>query len=392
MDSAIRGPQASAQSRPFRGLAIARLALSMMFHDRAKMLGTVLGVVFAVVLGAQQLGVLFGLLDKNTMFVDHAEADIWILPTGTKQLQPGRKLSASTLNQARSTSGVSLAAPLVFGTATVQRPWGGSEPVTLVGTELPARLGGPWNVVLGQAEALAQPDAVILEDSRRAALGAVNLGSIREINGRKVQAVGFTWGLLPFAPAYAFAELDLAREILRTSRDEQDFVLVRVAPGEDVHAVAARLRTRLPDLTVLTRQEFHDTIVRTLLSEQLGISFGTSTAFGLLIGFIIVALSMFSSVIDNLREFGTLKAVGVTNWDLAKLLLVQSVTYALIGSIVGLFVVAGMTEGIRSPNLVVIVPWPLLAATPVVMTFLCALASTLALRRVRKLEPGMVFR
>ena len=46
--------------------ATVSLALRMMFHDKAKLIGTTLGVVFAVVLSAQQLGILFGLLQKNT--------------------------------------------------------------------------------------------------------------------------------------------------------------------------------------------------------------------------------------------------------------------------------------------------------------------------------------
>ena len=105
-----------------------------------------------------------------------------------------------------------------------------------------------------------------------------------------------------------------------------------------------------------------------------------------------IALSMFSAVIDNLREFGTLKAIGLTSWDLALMLLVQSLVYALIGSLIGLGLVGLMSAGIRSANLVVIVPTPLIIATPIIMSGLCMLASVLAMRRVRRLEPGMVFR
>ena len=71
---------------------------------------------------------------------------------------------------------------------------------------------------------------------------------------------------------------------------------------------------------------------------------------------------------------------------------VQSIIYALLGSLIGLGLVAQIAEGIRSANLSVIVPRALIIAAPIVMTVLCVLASSLALRRVRKLEPGMVFR
>jgi putative ABC transport system permease protein len=233
---------------------------------------------------------------------------------------------------------------------------------------------------------------VFYEDARREKMGDINLGSVREIAGHEVVAVGFTWGLMPFGPPYAFAEVGLARTLLGFGEEEQSFVLVKVADGETADAVAARLQERLPETKVWTQKGFHDSIVKTLLGEQLGITFGTSTAFGLLIGFIIVALSMFSAVLDNIKEFGTLKAIGVTNGDLSRLLFTQSVLYALLGSFVGLGVVGFASEGIRSANLSLVLPWQLLALAPAVMTVLCLVASVLALQRVRRLEPGMVFR
>lgn len=143
---------------------------------------------------------------------------------------------------------------------------------------------------------------------------------------------------------------------------------------------------------MLTRGEYSRSVVVTLLKEQLGASFATSTSFGLIIGFVIVALSMFSSVLDNLREFGTLKAIGCTNLDLALLLFCQASLYALAGSLIGLGLVSQMAEGIRGPKLVPIVPPVLLAIVPALMLVVCVVASTLALSRIRKLEPGMVFR
>lgn len=397
-ESPIRDRLLKARRGPLvRFVATFTLALKMMFHDKPKLIGTTLGVVFAVVLSAQQLGILFGLLQKNTMFVDNANADIWVTPPGTNQLQPGKRLPDTVRLQALTTEGVADARPLIYGTGSIQRPWGGSEPVGIVGFDLPTHegaewIGGPWNIVAGSREALALPNAVFLDDARREKMGDVNLGSEREINGHALRVVGFTWGLLPFGPPYTFVETKVGRSLLEMGPEEQHFVLVDVAEGEDHEVVAQRLQERLPETRVMTKATFHDSIVATLLGEQLGLTFGTSTAFGLLIGFIIVALSMFSSVLDNLKEFGTLKAIGSTNGDLSRLLIVQSVMYAALGSFIGLGMVGFAAEGIRSASLTMIVPLELIVATPVVMTALCVIASVLALRRVRKLEPGMVFR
>lgn len=371
--------------------SMGRLGLAMLTHSKLKSIGTLFGVIFAVVLCAQQLGVLLGLLAKNTMLVENAGADIWIAPPGTVRPQAGALLDESVLMEARVTPGVAHAAPFILSGGNMLKPGGGTEAVTLIGTEYPALLGGPWNMVAGNASALGQPDTLIMEDSQRKKLGGVNIGSVRELNGHLVYVAGFTWGLLPFGPSYAFAEIDHARRLTNIADHQMNFVLVKLAPGADAEATAAALRSRLADTEVFTADGLAHSVVTSLLAEQLGISFGTSTMFGLIVGFVIVALSMFSAVVDNLREFGTLKAIGCTNRDLGRLLAIQSIAFAWVGSILGLGIATRLTEVIRSPELVPVVPVELIVGTPVVMTLLCLAASTLAMRRIRSLEPGMVF-
>jgi putative ABC transport system permease protein len=370
-----------------------RLGLSMMLFDKAKLVGTILGVVFAVVLTNQQLGIFLGLLDRNEMFAMHAGADIWILPPSTKNLAPGRTVQISALHAATTTPGVAWAEPLLYGAASVKTPKGGSEQVSLVGTHAPRYAGGPWNVVAGDAQAIERPDTMTFESSERETLGAINLGSVREVNGRRMTAGALTWGLEPFGPSYAFTDYETAREMLRTPADETSYVLVGVERSHTPAEVKRALTERIPGVKVMTTDELVASIANFIIFEQsLGMSFGASTAFGLIVGFVIVALSMFSSVVDNIREFGTLKAVGATTGDLALLLLAQSVAYALIGTLIGLALVAEMGALLRSPRLTLITPPWLSGGTVVLMLGVCIVASVLALLRIRKVEPAMVFR
>jgi putative ABC transport system permease protein len=372
--------------------AMMRVGVRMMFHDRLKLLGTLFGVVFAVLLAVQQLSILFGLLEKNTMFVSRSKADIWLAPPNTQQLQTGEMMGPSVLARARTTAGVAQAEPLLFVPASLDKPDGGTEPVTLVGVSLPHQLGGPWAMVQGSADVIASPDTLVFEDSERERYGNLNLYAVRELNGYRVRAGGFTWGLLPFGPAYAFGEIDLVRTLTATPVDRMNFVLIRAHTGEDIEELVARLRSRIPEVTVLTSSAFSRSIAGTLLRQQLGITFGVSTSFGLAIGFIIVALSMFSAVLDNLREFGTLKAIGCRNGDLTILVFSQSLVYAAIGSLIGLGLVTRVADGIRSAKLVPIIPQPVYWIVPPLMLGICLVASGLALSRIRKLEPAMVFR
>ncbi|MBM4377301.1 MAG: FtsX-like permease family protein [Deltaproteobacteria bacterium] len=387
-------PLPSRASLAVRWRAMARTGLRMMLHDKLKMLGTLIGVVFAVILANQQLGTFMGLLQKNVLFLRNSGADVWIAPPGTTQFQSGKPISDVALMRARVMPDVEWAEPLLLGSVTVATPVGGAEPVTLIGVRLPIKGGGPWNMVAGTPEVLARPDTMIFEDADREKLGGLNLGSVREVAGHKVTVGGFTYGLIPFAPSFAFASYDLARELLKTPRDRMNFVMVKAKPGTDPVVLARALQENLGDeVKVMAKDDYAKTVYGYLLrATPLGITFGTSTLFGLIVGFVIVSLSMFSAVVDNLREFGTLKALGTTTADLAKLLFVQSVAYALVGSTIGLALVSNLANAIRSPRLALVLLPQTFGATFFVMTALCVIASSLALLRLHRLEPAMVFR
>jgi putative ABC transport system permease protein len=376
-----------------RLVTMSRVGLSMLFFDKVKLAGTLFGVVFAVVLADQQAGTFLGVIYKNVMFVERSDADIWLVPEGVEQFGPGQDMSTSNATMAKATRGVSAAEPIIIQMSNIQLPAGGTQQVALVGCKYPYATGGPWGIVKGSGSALTRPNTLIFEDGDRETIGDLNYGSVREVNGRRIAVGGFTWGLIPFGPSYAFGDYDLVREITGVEQDRANFVLVKVAPGSDVQSIKRDLAARADNAVVLTRHEFIRLIVQHVLKKTaIGVTFGTSTLFGLVVGFVIVSLSMFSAVVDNIREFGTLKAVGSTNLDLMFLLFAQAVAVAVLGTIAGLALVSQIVLWIRTPKLVVILPPWLLGGTGVLMVLLCVVASFLALQRLRRVEPAMVFR
>jgi putative ABC transport system permease protein len=326
--------------------------------------------------------------------VERVESDIWITPKNTQILEGNDGTLPKTLvSVARSVKGVRWAAPILMGAAGLKLPEGGQKSVRLVGTELPDARGGPFHIVAGKTEDLALPDAMFFEDSRRETFGGLNVGSVREVNGHRVHTVGFTSGLVPFGPAFAFSSFDTAREILGRPNDETSYVMVGLAPGANEEEVLRNLRKTFPDQLVMPRAEIKKrTIIYILKESGIGQSIGMGVIMSLVCGFAIVALTMFSAVVDHVREFGTLKAIGATNTDLAKLLLAQAVTCALAGAVIGEAIVAQMVTGIRGPELPLALPSWLMGGTVVGMVVICVAASGMALLRVRAIEPGIVFR
>lgn len=374
---------------------MARIGLRMALHDRMKFAAALIGVVFAVLLSNQQAATFLAVVNRNVMVVDaNPDVDIWITPPQTEILQPGKLMSQAPLNQARGMPGVAWAEPILIGGATISRPEGGSEQAVLIGTRGPAWKGGPFNMVAGSVDALAEPDSMIFEDSDREKFGGLNLGSVREVNGRRIRVVGFTWGLVPFGPSsYAFADFDLARQLMHTDADQSSVILVGVDPGVDRAKVARELQKRMGTEQVSTREEFRRTLVNYMLTKTpIGVVLGSSTAIGLLVGFVMVALTMFSAVLDNLREFGTLKALGATTLDLVGLLWVQAIVYGLIGAAIGSVLVGRVATATRSAQIAMQLPPLLLLSTACIAVVMCIVASSVAVLRLRAIEPAMVFR
>jgi putative ABC transport system permease protein len=169
--------------------------------------------------------------------------------------------------------------------------------------------------------------------------------------------------------------------------------MVGVARGAPVDDVVRRLQRTLPDQLVMAQPEIRKRTIFYILKESgIGQSIGMGVVMSLVCGFAIVALTMFSAVVDHVREFGTLKAIGATNTDLAKLLLAQALTCAFVGAAIGEAFVSQMVAVIRGPELPVALPVSLMGGTVVGMIFICMSASIMALLRVRAIEPAMVFR
>jgi putative ABC transport system permease protein len=380
---------------PARWSAMARVGLRMAFHDRMKFTAALVGVVFAVLLSNQQAATFLAIVNRNVMVVDaNPDVDIWITPPHTEILQPGKLLSQAPLDEARGMPGVAWAEPILIGGVTISRPEGGSEQAVLIGTRGPVYRGGPFNMVAGSRDALSEPDAMIFEDSDREKFGGLNLGSVREVNGRRIKVVGFTWGLVPFGPSsYAFADFDLARQLMHTDADQSSVILVGLEPGADRVKVARELQKRMGTEQVSTREEFRAVLVDYMLTKTpIGVVLGSSTVIGLLVGFVMVALTMFSAVLDNIREFGTLKALGATTLDLVALLWVQAVVYAVIGAALGSVLVSRVAVATRSAQIAMQLPPALLLATGGIAVVMCVVASSVAVLRVRAIEPAMVFR
>jgi len=373
---------------------ILTLASRNLFHDRVRLIATVVGIVFSIVLVTVQLGVFVSFDRMITMMIDHAHADFWIAPTETKTFEGSSLLGGRERFQALSIGAVAEVVPVIVGYASWRKPNGGAAtPVFVVGTPTASTGLQPWNVVEGNLGDLSVPDAVAIDKSYFEQLGVAGLGANAEIGNQKARVVAVTKGIRSFTTTpYVFAPLERARAYLNVPPNKVNYFMVRLAPGVNAAAVRSRLAAGLADAEVLTTDEFRNRSRLFWLSDTgAGAALLGSAILAVIVGTIIVAQTLYSSTKDHLKEFATLRAIGSSRRYILTVILGQALLSAVIGfsiaASIGLALVKATTD----------------AALPIVMTpaltlglfgltvVMCAIAAVSAIRVVTRIDPATVF-
>jgi len=175
-------------------------------------------------------------------------------------------------------------------------------------------------------------------------------------------------------------------------RNLLSFVLVKVKPDHDAAAVARAIADKT-GLKARGNQEF----IRVTADYILGatgilINFGTAVALGLVIGLLVAGQTFFNFTLDNLRHYGALKAMGVGNAQLARMVLLQALCVAVLGYGLGVGTASVAGVFLKQGGLAFALPWQIPAFTAVATLGICATASVLSLWKVFRLEPAVVFK
>src|SRR5436190_3176469 len=369
------------------------LAARNLFHDRLRFVATLVGIVFSMVLVTVQMGLYLGFSRMVATMIDHADADLWIMPAGTKCFEDPSALDEQKRFRALSINGVAEAKSVVIGFAQWKLPAGGTTPIFVVGSRMRENAMRPWNLVAGSMEALDIPGAVAIDRSYLGRLGMSGLGASAEIRDYKVEVRALTRGIRSFTTTpYVFAPIDRARAYIGMAPNKVNYVLVRVAPGTDVETVRSRLRANMTDVEILTPAEFRDRS-RTfwLFGTGAGFALFAGAVLGVIVGTIIVAQTLYASTKDHLNEFATLRAIGSSGRYIYKVIICQAVISAVVGcclAAAGGFVIVEQAAGAAPP----IMMMPELTLAMFVLTVvMCVLSAIGAIAKVMRIDPAMVF-
>ena len=371
------------------------LARKNLLHDRIRFAITLAGVAFAVTLVLVQVGLFLGLLGKATVTIENSHADIWIVGRNTPNIDFGRPIPETLVLRSRGVTGVERAENAIVQFITIQLPNGATENVLVYGLADGAFWNLPWKVEEGRGGAdLNRGFNLVMDRSASLRFGAFNVGDYREIGGRGFRIIGRSAQAESFTTTpIVFMGFANAQSLIEQLRDRTTYVLVKVAPGHDPKEVASRLRPLFPYNDVFTREQWAaQSRGYWIKSTGLGMSMGVTVFLGILVGVVIVAQTLYTSAVENIRQFGTVKAIGGSNWDIYKILGEQALIAAVCGFLLGAGASYAVRPAMANLHLTVLLTPQFSGVVFVGTVAMCLAAALFSFRRVALIDPALVFR
>ena len=375
------------------------IAIRMLTAERSKYLGLVFAIGFCTFLLQNQMSIFAGILKRTgSQISDIAEASVWVMDPKTEYFEQTKALKDTDLLRVRGVQGVAWAVRLFKGNPIAKTESGKYAATTMIGIDDETLIGAPRKMLLGRWQDLARPDSVIVDRAGYQLLypgEPERLGRTIELNDRRVTIVGISDASASFLSLpIMHARYSEALQFQGQERKQLSFVLANPVAGVSPEELTRRIE-KATALRARTTDEFRWDCIRYYMKNTgIPVNFGITIMIALVVGTVVAGQTFYLFTIDNLRQFGTLKAIGIANGTLVWMILLQALMAAAIGFSIGTGMEVTFVEiflhKIATRGLILF--WQSVAIAGGAILFVVVVASWLSIRKVLRLEAATVFR
>jgi putative ABC transport system permease protein len=377
------------------------VAIKMLMGDKLKYISLVAGIAFASLLITQQGSIFSGYAEQIGVWIrSSSAADLWVMDSQVEFDNDFKPMRDTALQRVRGIEGVEWAVPMYKNYLQAQLPDGTRVLTRVVGLDDATLLGGPPAITMGNIELLRTDKAVFMNEDEagttmrlRKGNRPLRVGDRISVNDNDAVVAGtfkapkeFFWDPVLYT-TYSRALNWAPRE-----RKQLMYIMVRVAAGVN----PADVQRRIAEQTGLLA-ETNDAFERKTTWDLLGrtgilVNFGITIVLGFVIGLLVAGQTFYTFVLENIRHFGALKAMGADNATVVGMLVLQVLVVGLVGYGIGLGA-AGLSGYLFGGGVLAFsMSWhiPVFGALGVLVC--CAGAALLGAVQVLRLEPAIVFR
>jgi len=375
------------------------VALRMLTGDRAKYFGLVFAIAFCTFLLENQTSIFANIMKRTaSQILDVTDAEVWVMDPQTEYWEQTKALKDTDLTRVRGVPGVQWAVRLFKGNPVARTLEGKFASSFLIGIDDATLAGAPREMLFGSWERLREPDSVVIDQAGYILLfpdQPLSLGRTLEMNDHRVTIVGISDVPAPFVSLPVMhTRYSEAINFLGRERTQLSFIIARPQAGVSASDLTSRIHAQT-GLRARTSLEFMWDCVRYYLQHTgIPVNFGITIAVAIIVGAVVAGQTFYLFTVENLKQFGALKAIGITNVRLIGMILLQAFTAGTLGFSMGTGMAATFFEIFRHKLATrgIILMWQCVALTGACILFVVIVASVLSIRRVLVLEPAAVFR
>jgi putative ABC transport system permease protein len=379
------------------------LAMKMLVGDRLKYLSLVAGLAFAALLVTQQASIFCGYALRTGSWIhDERCCDLWVMNDQADFTEANKPILDSNLDRVRGISGVLWAVPMSRSYLKSRLPDGTQVSVRVIGVDDATLTGAPARMVEGKIDDLRQDRAVfinvdqakdILELKRANPARPLRVGDSIDINDHEAVVAG-TYRATPefFWDPVIYTTYTRALTMAPSERRMTSYVLVKVRPGFEITDVQNRI-DQLPGLKAVTPNQFAAITMDYVLKKTgILVNFGITIGLGFLIGVLVSGQTLYTFMLDNIRHFAAIKAMGAGNLKIIQMVALQAAWAGGIGY--GLGVGGAALTGFVFSKIGVAfeMPWQIPVLGAVAILFCCVGAAGFSIIRVLRVDPAIVFK
>lgn len=371
------------------------LALSTLMYEWRRYLAAAISLALAGVMMLALSSFLIGMLGTLTVTIDRSRAEIVIMQANSVSLGPGGaggSLPQRVLPLIYQHPDVVEVQDLPGSSGQFYGP-GATRPnfvqVMVIDTA-PNAVTLPNDFTDDTAKVLSVPFSIAVDKSALEQL-KVKLGDKATLNGRTVRVAALIEG---YTSMMGLANVAMSRQSARLmglSNDSQlGSLMVRIKDPKD----ADRVRNELNALAngqyrAWTKTELHNSIVKGMNSA--GPIFGAvmfMTIMGAVIGVVITYQTLRGAILANIKEFASLRALGVSMGSLRKVVMELSLWVGVFGVILSAVLMAGLTVIAGMNNVTLGFEVPTLVQTGIFLLLIAIVSGALTLGALKKGDPA----
>ncbi len=370
------------------------LAIRNLVSEKTRFAFSAAGIGFAVFLMTILLGLYQGWNNKIGGWVAQVDADVWVMRQGaTDFINAASILPTDRVQAVEDSDGVAAAYPLIVRPMLFYN--GEKETVMHLvgygtgagGDESP---GGPAGCAKG--DCTPEGNQIVIDQALASTRG-VQIGDVLRSGDTRIDVVGISkGGNFAFTTA-GFMEIGAVQAFLTEMDDLTTFIMVQMEPGADIEAWMTAIEQEDPNVAAYSRKEFTDNTRDRILKNILPI-IALIVGIAFVVGIAITSLTIYTATVEKTREFGVMKAIGFNNFDLFKLVIIQSLLIGLLGFIFGTALTLILSQFIDSivPQFIVLTRITDVGMVLLATLLMAALAAIVPARKVGSVDPAVVFR